>query len=206
MNAKLDRDKFLVNQKHRAWMKSKYYVFDDAGTPLFYVERPSGRVFRRSNITIFDDDTRATEVLVMEQIHLPEWRRREYHLVDAATGERIAMLSRDNLASLFRRAWVVSDPQGVIIARAREDSAGMALVRRVIDFIPYVSLLGGVFKTDFHLFTVDTAGAETKAGSFDRKISLSDKYVLNLADDPQRLLDRRIALGLGILLDTAEAR
>ncbi len=24
--AKLDRDAFLVNQRHRAWMKSKYYV------------------------------------------------------------------------------------------------------------------------------------------------------------------------------------
>ena len=206
MNPKLERDTFLVNQKHRAWMKSKYYVFDESGAPLFYVERPSGRIFRRSNITIFDDDSRASQVLVLQQIHRWELRWREYHLVDPTDGELIATLSRNNFASLFRRAWTITDPAGVLIARAREDSAGMAIVRRVVDFIPYVSILGGIFKTDFHLFVVDGAGQDLKVGSFDRKISLSDKYVLNLKDDQERRFDRRIALSLGILLDTAEAR
>ena len=36
-SGKLERDSFLVKQQHRSWMKSKYYVFDDAGNPLFYV-------------------------------------------------------------------------------------------------------------------------------------------------------------------------
>ena len=56
---KLDRDTFLVNQKHRAWMKTKYYVFDESGAPLFYVERPV-KPLRKADIVIYDDDTKST--------------------------------------------------------------------------------------------------------------------------------------------------
>ena len=71
---------------------------------------------------------------------------------------------------------------------------------------PLVEILGGLIKTDFHLFRIDADGEEQKIGSFDRKISFADKYVLDLSGDPERTFDRRAAVALGILLDTAEKR
>lgn len=203
MNGKFDRDKFLVNQKRMSF-KEKYYVYAEDGTELFYVEREFKFMGKRS-IFLFDDDSKQSLVLSLEQEHYWEISRREYKLFDAA-GELISAFSRNNFASLFRRGWDILDPSGKLIGKAREDSVGLAILRRIIDFIPFVELLGGIIKTDFHLLRIDDAGNEEKIGSFNRKMSLFDKYVLDLTDDPGRLLDRRTALALGILLDTAEKR
>ena len=203
MNPKFDRDKFLVNQKRMSF-KEKYYVYDEDGGELFYVERPF-KLLGRRNITIFEDDSKQSPILLITQDHYWEVLRREYTVADA-DGQVIAKFSRNNLKSLFRRGWDVMSPDGVVIARAKEDSAVLAAVRRIIDFIPFVNLLGGIIKTDFHFLRPDEFGNETKIGSFNRRISLFDKYVLNLSEDPERYLDRRAALALGILLDTGEKR
>jgi hypothetical protein len=39
-----------------------------------------------------------------------------------------------------------------------------------------------------------------------RKLAIRDHYVLDLGEDPQRQLDRRIAIAAGVLLDTGEKR
>jgi len=207
-NAKFDYDRFFVNQKHMTLGKSKYYVYDEAGAPLFYVERPVMRLFgRRGNITIFDDDSARTPVLELRQEQRYEFLRRDYTLVDAASGESLGRLLRSNWRSLFRRAWSVLGPDGAEVARAREDSALFAFLRRAIDFVPYVGILGfALMRTNFHIFALQPDGGELKVGEFNRKLSFGDKYVLDLEEDQARRLDRRVALALGILLDTAEAR
>jgi hypothetical protein len=203
--AKLDRDRFLVNQKHRSWMKSKYYVFDEAGGPLFYVERPV-KPLRRSDITIYHDDTRSAAALTIRQDHGYAALRRQYTLIGSDSGDAIAHYDRDNIRSLFRRAWTISSPDGTVVAGAREDTAWIAAIRRIFEWIPYVSILAGFVRTNFRLHVVGDGGVETRVGAFNRKFSIGDKYALDLTDDPQRLLDRRIAVALGILLDTGEAR
>ena len=203
MNPKFDRDKFLLNQKRMSF-KEKYYVYDEDGHELFYVERPF-RLFGRRNITVFEDDSKQTPVLFINQEHYWELLRRNYTLTDA-DGEVLARFSRNNVTSLFLRGWDVMDPSGACTMKAREDSVAKAIIRRLVNFIPFVDLLGGLIKTDFHFMQVDSSGNEKKIGSFDRRISLFDKYVLNLAEDTDRTLDRRTALALGVLLDTAEKR
>ena len=203
ISPKFDRDKFLVNQK-RMSLKEKYYVYSEKEEELFYVERPF-KILGKRNITVFDDDSKSSPVLRIDQRHFWEFGRREYSLFDAE-GALIATFYRNNWTSLFRRGWDISDPDGNLIAKAREDSVGLAILRRVIDLIPFVELLGGLIKTDFHIFTLNKRGEEKKIGSFNRRLSLFDKYVLDLSDDRARTFDRRTAVALGILLDTAEKR
>jgi hypothetical protein len=143
-------------------------------------------------------------VLTLQQDNGYEFRRREYTLVDQA-GSVLARFRRDNIKALFRRAWTIEDSEGSLIARAVEDSVIMSIVRRVIDWIPFVGLLGMAIKTDFDVYAASGAG-ERKIGSFDRKIGIADHYVLNLREDLGRTLDRRVGVALGVLLDTAEAR
>lgn len=200
---KFQRDKFLVNQKRMSF-KEKYYVYGENEEELFYVERPFKFLGKR-NITVFDDDSMQSAVLSIDQVHYWELGRREYQLFDT-DGTLIATFYRNNWKSLFLRGWDIFDPDGNLVAKAREDSVVLAAVRRIIDFIPFVELLGGLIKTDFHLFRVDAEGREEKIGSFNRKITFADKYVMDLSGDPERTLDRRTALALGILLDTAEKR
>ncbi len=202
-SSKFDRDKFLVNQR-RLSINERYFVYDEEGSELFYVERPF-RWLGRRNITIYDDDSKQNPVLFITQDHFWEAFHRNY-TVKTTGDEVIAKLSRNNIKSLFRRGWEIADAAGTSLAIAREDSVALAFVRRIVNLIPFVDLLGGIIKTDFHFLRRDASGNEEKIGSFDRRISFFDKYVLNLSADPERNLDRRVALAVGILLDTAEKR
>ncbi len=209
LSEKLDRDSFLVNQRHRSWMKSKYYVYDDGGNPLFYVERPV-KPLQRANITVYDDDSMASSVLMIRQDHGYAALKREYTLLDSASNAEIAHFSRHNIKSWLRRHWAVTSADGAPLAHAREDTALLAGLRRVAElilaFIPFGGLLGAAVRTNFRLLRVAEDGAEVQAGTFNRKFSIGDKYKLDLSEDPQRQLDRRVALALGIMLDTGEAR
>ncbi len=204
-SAKLDRDTFLVNQKHRAWMTSKYYVFDESGAPLFYVERPV-KPLRKADVIIYDDDTKTRALLRIRQEHGYAALHRIYTLIDEASGEALATFDRDNIRSWLRRAWAIADPDGKPLAGAREDTAVIAAFRRILEFVPFVSIVVGLVRTNFHLHAFDDSGTEHLVGTFNRKLSFGDKYKLDLTADPDRRLDRRIALATGILLDTGEAR
>ena len=204
ISAKFDRDKFLVNQRPLS-LKEKYYVYDEQGEPLLYVERPYKLFGGRRDITVFGDDTKTVPLLSITQENYWELWHRNYTVVNT-DGQIIARLSRNNLRSLFRRGWAIMAPTGDTTAKAREDSAVLAAVRRVLQLIPYVGLLGLLIKTDFHFLSIDDAGNEQKIGAFNRRFSLFDKYVLDLSDDPARTLNRKVALAVGILLDTGEKR
>ena len=209
LTEKLARDAFLVNQRHAAWMKSKYYVYDDGGAPLFYVERPV-KPLQRANVTVYHDDSARDPVLVIRQDHGYAAIKREYTLVDAETNAEIARFSRHNIKSWLRRHWAVTSPDGTPIAHAREDTAVMAAFRRVAEavlaFVPFGGLLGAAVRTNFRMMRVTEEGFEVQAGTFNRKLSIGDKYKLDLSADPLRQLDRRVALAMGIMLDTGEAR
>jgi hypothetical protein len=43
-------------------------------------------------------------------------------------------------------------------------------------------------------------------GEFNRKFTLFDRYVLDMSADREHLIDRRVALALGIMLDSGERR
>lgn len=201
--AKFDRDKFLVNQR-RMSIKEKYYVYDENGSPLFYVERPF-KFWGRRTITFYEGDAKAEPLMRLIQTHYWEIWRREY-TVETPDGEVIARLSRDNIRALFRRCWQIGDADGTRVALARENSVAMSIVRRVVDWIPYVNLAGMLIKTDFDFVAIDGQGNESKIGAFNRKVSVFDKYLLDMSADTGRTIDRRVALAVGVLLDTAEKR
>ena len=201
LSGKFDRDKFLINQK-RLSIKEKYYVYDEDGSELFYVERPFVGWFGRSTITVFSDDSKTEALLSLTQDHLWEMFHQNYTVADAR-GQVIARCSRNNLTSLLRRGWRIMDPGGAVTARAREASLLLCIVRRVIDLIPFI---GGIVRTDFDFLVRADDGQEERIGAFRSRFSIFDKYVLDLSADPECKLDRRVALGVGILLDTAEKR
>jgi hypothetical protein len=58
---------------------------------------------------------------------------------------------------------------------------------------------------NFEFYASDPAGL-TPLGTFTRKRSITDKYVMDLSGDAMRRFDRRLAASMGVLLDTAEAR
>jgi uncharacterized protein YxjI len=183
-------DKLLFNQK-KISLGNKYYVFNEQGQELFYVWRKILALKR--HIKVFTDRTESTVALEVTQDHIFAILYSWYTLLDAS-GNTIARMRRNNILSILRRTWQVFLPDGSLLMEVAEDSWGKALFRR---FGPF----GELMKTDF---IFQSSG--NVIGKFIRKITLFDKYVLDLTMDPQRSLDRRIALAFCVLLDSAEAR
>jgi hypothetical protein len=73
------------------------------------------------------------------------------------------------------------------------------LLRRLIDFVPYGEFAPVVFQ-----FTILMDGREV--GELRRPLGVRDRYTLSLGADPDRRLDRRVAVALGIALDALQSR
>jgi uncharacterized protein YxjI len=55
-------------------------------------------------------------------------------------------------------------------------------------------------------YNFDVLAGEEVIGRIDRKFQLRDRYVLDLTGDPEKRIDRRLAIALAVGLDTLQNR
>lgn len=146
------------------------------------------------DIRVYADEAEQAPLLLITQDTKIALRSR-YTLYEA-DGTEVARFERDNLASVLRRSWLATTPAGEPICRVAEDNWFKALLRR------YLGPMYGLLRTNFVVELEDGS----IIGKYDRQLTLLDQYTLDLRDDRSRLLDRRVALALSILLDSAESR
>jgi hypothetical protein len=150
----------------------------------------------RRHVTIYRDESRQETVLRVIQDQRVALLTRTYTVVTPA-GETLARFSKTYVHNIIRKRWYVTGPGGEPLAMAIEDSIVLSLLRRIIG--PFL----GFLRTNFVL--VRGADAEIFC-EFNRKFTLLDRYVLDLSADTARTFDRRVAVALGIMLDTGERR
>jgi hypothetical protein len=147
----------------------------------------------------FHRDPKSKETLL--EIHqdskLMPFRPR-YTLVCPREGP-LARFSKNIFVSLLRKRWWCHDLEGNPICTAYEDSLILSLLRRLL------GPMYGLLRTNYVIVGGDHADGE-RIGEFNRKLTILDRYVLDLTADPTRTLDRRIALALGVMLDTGDRR
>jgi DNA-directed RNA polymerase subunit RPC12/RpoP len=115
-------------------------------------------------------------------------------------GDLLARLKKNYLYNFFRRRWDVVDPEGRVVLIGREDSLLLSLLRRLLG--PML----GFLRANFILVVPQPGGGEVTRGEFNRNFTVLDRYVLDLSRDRPRMIDRRMAIALGVLLDTGEHR
>jgi uncharacterized protein YxjI len=112
-------------------------------------------------------------------------------------GKPLARFAKNWLYNAIRKRWYVYGPDGRLQYVSKEDSAILSLLRR------FLGPLFGLLRTNFIILRPD---GDEVIGEFKRKFTILDRYVLDMSGDPQRLMDRRVALALGVMLDTGERR
>lgn len=115
-----------------------------------------------------------------------------------ASGAVVCRFRKNVLWNLVRRRWYIDAPDGSLLWLVKEDSVLKAILRRIAPDIVKVLL-----RTNFVFLA---PGSERVVGLFNRKLAIRDHYVIDLGADPGRQLDRRIAVAMGVLLDTGERR
>ena len=147
------------------------------------------------HVTVYRDDSRRETVMRVLQDQRFALLVRTYTVV-GADGATLARLRKPYLHNAIRKRWTVETPDGAVLAIAVEDSIVLSLLRRVL------GTFFGLLRTNF-IFERPDGGT---LGEFNRKLTLLDRYVLDLREDEDRHFDRRVALATGILLDTGERR
>ncbi len=166
-----------------------------AGEPVAFVRQKKLSI--REEIRFFADETESEELFRMKARQVFDVRGR--YDVTTPAGERIGVLEKVFGISLIRSTWKVHDAEEQQIALAQEKSVHVALLRRLIDFIPYGEFTPIVFQ-----FTILMDGREI--GELRRPLGVRDQYTLTLGGDQDRRIDRRVAIALAVALDALQSR
>jgi hypothetical protein len=151
---------------------------------------------QKRHLEFYADESRQRRLLRVIQEKKFELFNATYSVLDAM-GMRIGTFSKNHLAGLIRKHWVCSDPLGSALFVAREDSVAQAMLRR---------LLGPLFGLLRLNFIFCDAQNGSVLGEFNRSSTILDRYVLDMGLDGEKRIDRRLALAMGVMLDSGERR
>ena len=165
------------------------------GEPIAFVRQKKLAI--KEDIRFFADESEAEELFRIKARAVFEVGGR--YDVTTPEGARIGLVEKVFGISLLRSTWRIYDNNEQQVALAQEKSMPIAILRRAIDLVPYGELIPIVFQ-----FTIQMDGREV--GELRRPIGLRDRYILKLGGDPDRRIDRRVAVALAIALDALQSR
>ena len=193
MSNAFDADVFEIEQLIRPMVN--LYRISTRGIPVAFVRQK--RMAIKEDIRFFKDENETEELFRIKARSLMEFGGR--YDVTTPDGEKIGVLGKVFGKSLLRSTWAIMGADEQELAIAKERSQFWAIVRRVIDQVPY----GDFIPIVFH-FRIDRG--DQQLGDFTRAIGIRDKYTLDLSPDGERTIDRRLAIALGIALDALQSR
>ena len=151
---------------------------------------------KKRHVTFYRDESRTQKMFDVLQDKKVQFPMRTYTVRDAS-GTPLASFKKNYLYNLFRKRWELRSMSGTVMCVAKEDSIILSLLRRVL------GPMFGLLRTNY---LITRGNGDTVVGEFKRKFTILDRYVLDLSADRRRDLDRRLALALGVMLDTGERR
>ena len=170
------------------------------GQQVCFVEQK--RFKFKEDIRFFTDDTKQQEVMRLKARQRFDPAAR-YDITDSAGG-KIGEIQKVFGASLLRSTYRLYDASGEETARATEKSLAVALARRLVGFVPYVGDFADWLPIPYHF--VFMRGDRVLATNTRRAWKIRDTYTIDLRDDPERTLDRRLVLATAVGMDALQAR
>jgi uncharacterized protein YxjI len=174
----------------------------ESGEPICFVEQ--ARFKFKEDIRFYADDSKQVELMRLKARQRFDPRAR-YDVTDDQGG-KIGEIQKVFGESLLRSTYRLYDTSGSELATARERSMLVALVRRVVGFIPYVGDYADWLPIPYHF---DFVRGEQVIGTHERRTGLfkfRDVYDIDLSGDAERTLDRRLVLANAVGMDALQAR
>ncbi len=190
---RFDHDRFVVDQLIRPVVN--LYRISSHDQPVAFVRQK--RMALKEDIRFFAEEDEREELFRIKARQVFELGGR--YDVTTPEGERIGTLEKAFGKSLLRSTWRVLAGDEQELAVVQERSLPVALLRRVIDVVPYGELIPIVFH-----FTITSNGRDV--GELTRRWGIRDRYDLDLSADAERRIDRRLAVALAIALDALQSR
>lgn len=154
------------------------------------------RLEQKRHVGFYRDETKSAKLLTVQQDQKLALITSTFTVLDS-NDKVLGSFSKNYLYDLLRKRWECRDRTGKLLFIAREDSIIKSILRRL--FGPLLGLL----RINFIL--CDPVN-DAVLGVFNRSFTILDRYVLDMGDDTRKRIDRRLALAMGVMLDTGERR
>ena len=191
---------FLLSQKLTLLVnRYEYFLYDsgEQGERVAFVEQK--RFAFREHITVWRNEHKSEVLFTVRAEKVLDVHGK--FLVEDEGGHLIGYCRKAFGTSLLRSTWEVYDASDQLLFVAREKSPAVAIVRRILQFVPDIGDFANFFPFNF----IFEQGGKV-VGSHHRVWgSLADRYALEITD-ALKTLDRRLLLALGILLDALQDR
>ena len=156
----------------------------------------------KEDIRFFRDDSKAEEMMRLKARQRFDPRAR-YDVTDAG-GSTLGEIQKVFGSSLLRSTYRLYGPDGGELALVREKSLGVALFRRLVDFVPFIGDYAEWLPIPYHF---DFLRGDEVLGTYTRlKLKFRDTYMIDMSGDPARTIDRRLILAIAVGMDALQAR
>ena len=197
-------DVFLLRQQWTMVINRYFFSLPDAegkeGQPVAFVEQK--RFKFKEDIRFYTDETKRIEVLRIKARQRFDPAAR--YDITTPDGEKVGEIQKAFGASLLRSTYVLFDANGVETCQAHERSMPVALMRRAVNFVPYVGQWADWLPIPYHF--VFTRGDKVLVNHTRQPWKLTDHYVIDCTPDAERTLDRRLVLAAAVGMDALQAR
>jgi len=180
-----DHDEYTIRRKVLKIFGASFHVYHEDRVVGF----SSQKAFRlREDIRVYRDETKVEELLTIRARQVIDFAA-AYDIVDPRAGVKVGAARRKGMRSILRDSWELLDADDRPIGQLQEDSMTMAMLRRFLtDLIPQTFHLESeqgqvIFKQRFNPFV----------------------YKLDVIAEGCDL-DRRLVLGLAVLIAAIEGR
>jgi hypothetical protein len=199
-------DRFVLRQRIRP-IVNQYEISlagadGEPGAPVCFVEQ--ARFKFKEDIRFYADDSKSVELMRLKARQRFDPRAR-YDITDDR-GAKIGEIQKVFGESLLRSTYRLYDAGGAELATARERSVFVALLRRLVGFIPYVGDYADWLPIPYHFDFVRNGEV---LGTHERRTGLfkfRDVYDIDMSRDAQHTLDRRLVLANAVGMDALQAR
>ncbi|MFP4052482.1 MAG: hypothetical protein ACLFV7_01295 [Phycisphaerae bacterium] len=183
-------DQYVIRRKIFSFFGAAFHIYDPQGNVVFYSKQKAFKL--KEDIRVFASERMVDEVLSIKARNVVDFSA-AYDVVDSTNGEKVGALRRKGWSSLVRDEWQVLDTADNVIGSIKEDSMGMALLRR---------FLSNLVPQKFHC-EADGQTVWTFQQNFNPFVL---RITLDFSMDTGNVLDRRLGIAAAILLTAIEGR
>ena len=198
-------DRFILRQKFRFVVNEYEFSIptpgsDAPGQPFAFVRQKPYKF--KEDIRFYTDESQTAELIRIKARQRFD-PRAKYDVV-AADGTPIGLIQKVFGKSLLRSTYMLYGPDGAELATVTEKSLGVALLRRLVGFIPYIENFANWLPIPYDFVFLR---GDVVLGHHRRQLwKLMDVYTIDMSNDPGRTIDRRLLLAIAVGMDALQAR
>jgi uncharacterized protein YxjI len=190
LDSKFEKNQYLIRRKVLSVMGAKFHIFDSDGQVIMYSKMKAFKL--REDIRLYSGEDMVDELLTIHARNIIDFSA-VYDVFDAKSGEKLGALKRKGLKSIMKDEWILMDQNDIDIGFIKEDSLGLALLRRFLtNLVPQ--------KYDVEINGVKVCQFKQMFNPFVTKLNL------DFTTDVGNVLDKRLGIAAGVLLCAVEGK